>query len=81
MFHPHSLRRGAIALVLFSSLAFAQAQPCAAEPTGPYRQEAAVALHPAGLFARLSHLWHLMTSLWGGEGTVTDPNGTPVKPH
>jgi len=71
MFHPHSLRRGAIAIVLFSSLALAQAVPCAAEPSGPYRQEVAVAQH-AGLFA---HLWHMLTSIWGGEGTTADPAG------
>jgi hypothetical protein len=71
MFHPHSLRRGAVAIVLFSALSLAQAVPCAAEPSGPYRQEVAVAQH-AGLFARL---WHMLTSVWGGEGTVTDPTG------
>ena len=78
MFHPRSLRRGAIAIVLFSSLALAV--PCTAEPSGPYRQEVAAvaAAHPAGLLARL---WHWMTSIWGGEGTVTDPNGIPKVPH
>lgn len=72
MFHPLSLRRGAIAIILFSTLALTPAVPAAAEPSGPYRQEVAVAQHSAGFFARLSHLWH---SLWGGEGATTDPNG------
>ena len=76
MFHPHSLRRGAVATVLFSVLALAPAVPGAAEPSGPYRQEVPAARYE-GLFARL---WHMMTSLLGGEGTTTDPNGVPIPP-
>jgi hypothetical protein len=71
MFHPNSLRRGAIALVLFSSLALAQAAPSVAEPSGPYRQEI-VRPHHGGLLARF---WQLMASLWGTEGTANDPTG------
>jgi hypothetical protein len=77
MFHPRSLRRGAIATVLFSMLALTSAIPGAAEPSGPYRQEVAAAARYEGLFARL---WHMMTSLWGSEGTATDPNGVPIPP-
>ena len=71
MLDPRSLRRGAAAIALFSALALAPTAPCAAEASAPYRQEMAVA-HHTGFLARL---WHLMTAVWGGEGTATDPTG------
>jgi hypothetical protein len=64
------LRRGALALVLLSSLAAVPPAPLAAAPAGPYRQQV-VRPHP-GLFGSF---WRLMTSLWGREGATTDPTG------
>ncbi len=72
MLHPCSLRRGAAAIALVSALFLAPSAPCAAEPSGPYRQQVAALAHPTGFFARI---WHLMTALWEGEGTATDPTG------
>jgi hypothetical protein len=71
MFNPRALRRGAAAIALFSALALAPTAPCVAEVSAPYRQEVRFA-HHTGFFVRV---WHLMTILWGGEGTTTDPTG------
>lgn len=73
MFRSNSLRRGAAALVLLSSFALAHPAPAAAEPATPVRQPVVRPHHPSFL----GSLWHLLTSLAGHEGGVTDPNGQP----
>ena len=71
MLSHRSLRRVALAAVLFSSIALAH--PVSAVASGPYRQQI-TRPHHAGFFGTL---WGVMSALWGGEGTTTDPNGRP----
>jgi hypothetical protein len=75
MFRTNLLRRGSAALVLLAALVLTSV-PATAEPSAPTRQPAIHRAHP-GL---VSSFWHFLTSLFGREGGVTDPNGKPLKP-